>query len=522
MATTIVRRLGREAIAVDVATVVLRVLSGPDQGRAETFELTPIVIGTGADADLVLTDPAVSRRHLRLVEDPGGLRLEDLDSTNGTFVAGARVQDALLEEDAEVRVGETRLRIELREETRFSFADDVGGRAVSEAGAAVAAPSVADPFKDAARPAAAPSEDAARPGAAPSEDAARPGAAPSEDTGRPAAAPAKDAAPPAEDADPPGAPRIVGRAPSVRALRAALRAAGPSRASVLLLGESGTGKDLAARYLHAASGRRGPLVVFDASTADPAMLRSDLFGHEAGAFTGATGARKGAVREANGGTLFLDEVGELPLELQAHLLRTLETRAVTPMGADRPTPVDLRVVAATHRDLPAMVEAGTFRLDLYHRLAVIVLGVPPLRDRLEDLDGLVAVLCGQLGVAPQWSASARDALRAHPWPGNVRELRNVLERAGIMAQGREVRVEDLGLQGPALGAVRSAPSADAVPPASPTPLPRVELGEAAESAERRAIQEALEATGGVRRRAAERLGISVATLWRRMKRYKLG
>lgn len=292
---------------------------------------------------------------------------------------------------------------------------------------------------------------------------------------------------------------LVGGSPAMREVYGLLQAVGPTGASVLLTGESGTGKEVAARALHEASGRPGPFVVFDAAATDAEMVRSQLFGHGKGAFTGAASARAGAFREADGGTLFLDELGELPLDLQPRLLRALERREVTPVGADRPVPVDVRVVAATHRDLPAMVASGAFRGDLYHRLAVFPIELPPLRARPEDLPALVRKLASVGGWALDLSPGAEAALRAHAWPGNVRELRNVLERAAILARGRPVTPDDLRL----------------TPAARPAMAPPPGGIETLEAAERRLIEAALERHGGDRAKAAAELGVSERTLRRR-------
>ena len=246
---------------------------------------------------------------------------------------------------------------------------------------------------------------------------------------------------------------LVGASPGMRQLYRVLRAVAPTPATVLITGESGSGKELVARTLHELSGRQGPLVVFDASVTDPEMVRNDLFGHVKGAFTGANGTREGAFRRADRGTLFIDEIGELPLDLQPRLLRALETREVVPIGSDRPVPVDVRVVAATHRDLAAMVRAGRFRADLYYRLCIIPVRALSLREIAEDIPLLVQHLLSRLELRCRVSAEAMEALRRHHWPGNVRELRNVLERAAALCGAGEIRPEDLHLS---MGSVSTA------------------------------------------------------------------
>ncbi len=228
---------------------------------------------------------------------------------------------------------------------------------------------------------------------------------------------------------------MVGHSVAMRELFAILELTSPSDATVLIEGESGTGKELAARAVHDASSRAaGPFVVVDCSAISEHLIESHLFGHVKGAFTGADRERKGAFVEASGGTLFLDELGELPLPAQAKLLRALEAQTVQPVGADRPVAVDTRVVAATHRDLARMVAAKEFRFDLFYRLAVVHVALPPLRDRLEDLPFLVANFyrTRQLDPGPI-DGDNLDKLRRHSWPGNVRELRNVMERALAMS-----------------------------------------------------------------------------------------
>jgi len=247
---------------------------------------------------------------------------------------------------------------------------------------------------------------------------------------------------PPSDSDHFGA--MAGRSVAMRELFAVLEMAAPTDATVLIEGESGTGKELAARAIHDASSRAGqPFVVVDCSAITENLIDSHLFGHVRGAFTGADRERRGAFVEASGGTLFLDELGELPLAAQAKLLRVLEAQTVQPVGADRPVQVDTRVVAATHRDLSRMVAAKQFRFDLFYRLAVVHVALPPLRERLEDLPHLIATFYQSRGHGRGQPRGADpgpidgenlERLRRHGWPGNVRELRNVLERAWALSE----------------------------------------------------------------------------------------
>jgi DNA-binding NtrC family response regulator len=238
---------------------------------------------------------------------------------------------------------------------------------------------------------------------------------------------------------------LVGSSERMRELYGLIRAVAPTPTTVHLHGESGSGKELVARTLHTFSGRSGPFMVFDASVADAEMVRNDLFGHIKGAFTGATGSREGAFRQAHTGTLFIDEIGELPLDLQPRLLRVLENREVTPIGSDKSIRVDVRVITATHRDLATMVHTGAFRADLFYRLSVVPIELPALREVREDIPLIARHLCQQLQLNDRISAAAMAALQDYSWPGNVRELRNVLERAAVMCGDREIRPDDLRL-----------------------------------------------------------------------------
>ena len=239
---------------------------------------------------------------------------------------------------------------------------------------------------------------------------------------------------------------MAGKSVAMRELFAVLEMAAPTDATVLIEGESGTGKELAARAIHEASGRAGgPFVVVDCSAITENLIDSHLFGHVRGAFTGAERDRRGAFVEASGGTLFLDELGELPIAAQAKLLRVLEAQTVQPVGADRPVQVDTRVVAATHRDLARMVAAKEFRFDLFYRLAVVHVALPPVRERLEDLPHLIATFYRARGAEVRpIDGDNLERMRRHGWPGNVRELRNVLERAWAL-WGPSARFRDLRL-----------------------------------------------------------------------------
>ena len=290
----------------------------------------------------------------------------------------------------------------------------------------------------------------------------------------------------------------------------------PSAVSVLLMGESGTGKELLARAIHAASQRSaGRFVAINAAALSATLLESELFGHEQGAFTGAERTRIGRFEEASGGTLLLDEIGDLPAEVQVRLLRALQERAIERVGSNRQIPVDVRVIAATHSDLPAEVAAGRFREDLYYRLAVVTIEVPPLRRRRADIPALVehfvAKHAPQAGVAEKtFSREAVDLLVRYDFPGNVRELENIVQRCLVLARGEQITAEEL----PA--AVRAAVSESGTrDTADEGSLPaRVA------ALERVAIEEALAAEQGNQSRAARRLGISERTLRYKRAKYR--
>lgn len=305
---------------------------------------------------------------------------------------------------------------------------------------------------------------------------------------------------------------LVGASVPMRALYSLLQAVAPTPVTVHITGESGSGKEVVARTLHELSGRRGPLVVFDASVTDPEMIRNDLFGHVKGAFTGATGPREGAFRRAHQGSLFIDEIGELPLSLQPRLLRVLESREVTPVGADQPCRVDVRVITATHCDLAAKVQDGTFRADLFYRLSVMPIRVPSLREISDDIPRLVAALSAQLGLRCRLSSAALTALQQYRWPGNVRELRNTLERAAVLCQDAVIQVADLHLPEVAVGKIAEPPT---LPLESPLSI-RTQMQEL----EQQLILDAVTRHPHNKAAAARELGIPLSTLKRRLKGYQ--
>jgi DNA-binding NtrC family response regulator len=322
---------------------------------------------------------------------------------------------------------------------------------------------------------------------------------------------------------PAGAPAIVGRHPRLRAALRLLERVAPTETTVLLTGESGTGKELFARALHALSPRRrGPAVAVNCAAIPEALLENELFGHERGAFTGADRRQPGRFELAAGGTLLLDEIGELPSAIQGKVLRVLEERTFERVGGGRTLHADLRLVAATNRDLQRMVDGGAFRADLFFRLNVFPIELPPLRERQSDVPLLTRHLIADIArrhnlPAPRLSAAADDLLSAQPWPGNVRELANVLERAVILADGPDLRPADLL---PLLGAAPAASAAEASAAAAAPPLP-AERDLAALAAERDRLRQALIDAEGDKRDAAESLGMSYRALLKKVKEHDL-
>jgi two-component system response regulator HydG len=278
--------------------------------------------------------------------------------------------------------------------------------------------------------------------------------------------------------------------------------------TILIQGETGTGKEVAARAIHEHSRRAdGPFVVFDCGAVAPNLIESELFGHEKGAFTDAVKSRQGAFELANGGTLLLDEIGELSPALQPKLLRALDQREVKRVGADRAVTVDVRVVAATNRELDKEVKAGRFREDLFYRLSAVSVFIPPLRKRREDIETIAGHLLKGIsseagkkitGLAPE----AAEALRAYPWPGNVRELKNVLARAAALSSGSRIEAKDLFLsQGKRTTTIHGL------------------SGKTLEEIEKAAIHATLKSTSGNKTEAAKALGIAYSTLYEKMKKY---
>jgi DNA-binding NtrC family response regulator len=304
---------------------------------------------------------------------------------------------------------------------------------------------------------------------------------------------------------------VLGVSRSMQAVERTLRRLARGRTTVLLTGETGSGKEVAARFLHGLAPTEGPLMAVNCAAIPADLMEAELFGHERGAFTGATQRHLGYAERAGQGTLFLDEIGDLTLPLQAKLLRLLEDRTFHRVGGEQALPFKARVIAATHADLAALVKAGRFREDLYYRIAVITVDLPPLRERPEDvrwlLDRFVADMIAATGSdLAGVGALAEDAALAHSWPGNVRELRNRVERAVALSLGPWISPGDLFPE-------RWADTAEA------DRMPSLE--EIRRAAEKRHIHRALQLTGGEIIATAEALGISRTTLWEKMKKFEI-
>ena len=361
-----------------------------------------IKIGRGHEADLQLPDPSVSRLHAKVFRVGRQYFLADLRSRNGTHADGKRITQLALEDGRMFQVGPFRIHFH-RPASGFPAGEEP---TVSPGTATVLAGSVA---------------------AAPVRVTKRTGA-------------------PSSDGEGPFG--LIGGSAHVRKLIATIRRVAASDVPVLIEGETGSGKELVARGIHDASARRErPFIVVNCGAISPELIESELFGHEKGAFTGATAQRKGAFELANGGTIFLDEIGELPIALQPKLLRVLEQKEVKRVGGNDLLLADVRILAATNRNLREEVARKTFREDLYFRIGVITVPVPPLRDRREDvapiarhfLSGMENSTSGSL---PDLSPAALDALISHDWPGNVRELRNAIQRGVVMAERGELTGPD--------------------------------------------------------------------------------
>jgi DNA-binding NtrC family response regulator len=317
-----------------------------------------------------------------------------------------------------------------------------------------------------------------------------------------------------QSAGPQGGATMIGSSPAMQTLRARIRQAAPTRETILITGESGTGKELVARAIHEASDRReAPLVSLNCPVLSAHLMESELFGHERGAFTGAESPRTGRFELADGGTILLDEITEIDLPLQAKLLRVLQERSFERVGSSRTISVDVRVIATTNRDLRSEVAAGRFREDLYYRLNVVPLAVPPLRERRQDVPELIELFLARAAQRLQREAcslepAAFDLLVSYHWPGNVRELENIVTRASVLNVGGPIRADDLR------GWLIDSGSKESSPPPS-----AVLVGMSLEEMERQLIEATLEKFDGHRAKTAEALGIGLRTLSGKLKEY---
>ncbi|RMH43406.1 MAG: sigma-54-dependent Fis family transcriptional regulator [Deltaproteobacteria bacterium] len=315
------------------------------------------------------------------------------------------------------------------------------------------------------------------------------------------------------------APNILGDSPALRNVLDVVRNVADSDATVLITGESGTGKELLARAVHDASPRRDrPFVALNCAAIPESLIEAELFGHTRGAFTGAVTAREGRIASADGGTLFLDEIGDMPLAAQAKLLRVLQEGTVAPIGSNDHVRIDIRVVAATNKDLEQLVEEGKFRADLYYRLAVIPVHLPPLRERIDDIPALAEAFVARASArngrnVTGLTADALDALRRHRWPGNIRELMHTIERAVLLRRSGKLTARDIPLKF-ARGTVPNIPVQSAAPIGD-----NLDLRAAIDALERRYIEEALQRTGGNRTEAASLLGLNRTTLVEKIRKH---
>jgi transcriptional regulator with PAS, ATPase and Fis domain len=429
------------------ASARLIIIAGPSRGQVIELD-QPVSIGRDQSSSRLIPDLALSRRHCEVTSKDGRLILHDLESLNGTIVNGVPVRTHALADGDQIRIGDSALIF-------------------------VAPPSTPVVLDDSTTVASFDPADAVDPSSMHFELTIE------------------------HD--------LVGEGRSMQEVYRRIARAAPTDSTVLIQGESGTGKELVARAIHANSPRaRAPFVAIDCAAVPEGLMESELFGHERGAFTGAVSQARGRIELAHTGTVFLDEIGELPAPLQAKLLRVLQERQLERVGGTRPIPIDIRVVAATNRDLDAAVKAGAFRSDLFYRLNVIPITVPPLRDRLDDVSLLITYFVRKharrckrkvRGV----TKAARARLSGYEWPGNVRELENAIERALVLGTGDWIELEDLP---------------EHVLEAAPAAAPAEGYHAAVSEAKRQLIREAIERADGNYAQAARALGLQPTYLHR--------
>jgi len=333
----------------------------------------------------------------------------------------------------------------------------------------------------------------------------------------------------ADRATEPVASHFIGDSAEAQAIRELSERVATSMANVLILGESGTGKEVVARLIHELSGRVGPFVAINCGAIPDHLLESELFGHERGAFTGAVKARRGRFELAEGGTLFLDEIGDMPTAMQVKLLRVLQERIVERVGGGKSTPIDIRVIAATHCDLEARIKDGRFREDLFYRLSVFPIEIPPLHERPDDIGPLVDEMISRIWhghrIRLRLTEETRALLREYQWPGNVRELSNLVERLAVIRPNGEVRASDLPrpfrskVEQPVV--ISSQLTMDNLNEASVFPSSSLDLKKHLVGIEKRIIESALDQSDGVVQKAADSLCMGRTTLVEKIRRFRL-
>lgn len=445
-ATQVLTRADGTAVQL-VRQATLKVIKGRDKGKSVTVAGDPVCCGAGLACDLVLTDSAVSARHLEIRTSRDGFSIRDLESTNGSFVDGLRIGVCVVDSPVVIRLGKTRLKLVPQKgdvEIPLSTQERYG--------------------------------------------------------------------------------RLIGASLAMRKLYAVLERVAKVEATLLIEGESGTGKELVAQSVHEASPRAtGPMVVVNCGAIPENLVESQLFGHERGAFTGAERRHIGFFEAADGGTLLLDEIGELPLSVQPRLLRVLQLNEITRVGSSKTIPVDVRVLAATNRRLAHEVEAGRFREDLYYRLAVVRVDVPPLRERRDDLPLLVEHFTEEIAQCSPAELGLDEEMmslfRHHDWPGNVRELRNVVERLLVLP---ELGASALGASGKggAGSSETSSPIEGELEALFTSPFHEART-QWTERFEKAYLEAKLDEAEGVVLRAAERAEIPRQTFHRLMRKHGL-